>query len=676
MNFSININDIIVETVPNISVLQACENAGIAIPRFCYHEKLSVAGNCRMCLVFIAKTPKLQASCAITVSKGMSIKTNTLSIKKAREGILEFLLINHPLDCPICDQGGECDLQDQSLIYGSDKSRFKDFKKALEDKDCGPLIKTVMTRCINCTRCIRFINEIVGAPIFGSVGRGNTIEISSYIKKYIDSELSANILDLCPVGALLPKPNAYTFRSWELKTIQSIDPFDSFHSNLQINVRGYDILRILPRFCLSINEEWISDKARFAFDGFALQRLNIPMIKENNKFKAISWLNALKLSANALSLHTNNINISIGSLVDFNSLISFKKFSLCLNSFIVDNNINNIFNKDFQVFYKFNSLIKNICKSDACLLVGLNPRIDVPLLHYHLRKKYMLGNNGRDNFLLANIGSKIRLSFPCTHLGNSTQHLLSFLEGKNFFSKIFRKSKNPCFIINPEILKNLNLNILDILTKTLILNTKIISNLWHGLNFFYTKSNNFTISDLSYTNNLAFDNSSTSKLLYVLEDFNNIHKLQNYRFIIFQGNQNNKNIKYVNIILPNLSFVEKTSLFVNCEGNYQKTQAALSNINNSNNDFYIFKNLLYNLNILFFNKEYSFFIPHAKSFMNKTFNCFFSRIAFCYSFFKINNSYLISTKIDNFYKSGQYSLNYSINMSKCSKFLLNKNPFI
>ncbi len=671
MCFNIIINDTTFKTIPNISVLQACENANVIVPRFCYHSSLSVAGNCRMCLVQILKTPKLQAACAITVTKDMHIKTNTLSVKKAREGILEFLLINHPLDCPICDQGGECDLQDQSLAYGSDKSRFKDFKKAVEDKNCGPLIRTVMTRCINCTRCVRFINEIIGTPDFGSVGRGNSIEISAYIKKYVHSELSANIIDLCPVGALLPKPHAHAFRPWELKSIESIDPFDSFHSNLQMNIRGYDVLRILPRFCSNINEEWITDKARFAFDGFLLQRLNIPLLKENDKFKAISWLNAIELCSKVLNKHTNNIYMSIGSFADFNSLVYLKKFSLYLNSYIAHNSINNVFNADFQVFYKFNTLIKNIIKSDICLLVGLNPRIDVPLLHYHLRKKYMSDSR----FIVAYFGSKISLSFPCIHLGNSIQHLISFFEGKSSFSKIFRKSKYPCLIANPDMFNNINSDILNVLTKTLVLNTNIVNNFWYGLNFFFNKSNNFTISDLSYANNFSLDNNS-NKLLYALEDFDSIYNICNYKFVIYQGNQNNKNIKYVNIILPNLSFVEKTSIFVNCEGNYQKTELAIPNINNSNSDFFIFKGILKSLNMSVLNKEYSFFVPNIRFFINRTYNCFFNNFTFYCVYIKINNIYTVSTKIDNFYKSGQSCLNFSINMSKCTKSLLNKNPFI
>ncbi len=272
MFLSITINSNNFKMKSGISIIQACELVNIFIPRFCYHERLSIAGNCRMCLVEIEKMPKLQASCAVLISDNMFIRTNSPLVLKSREGVLEFLLINHPLDCPICDQGGECDLQDQSLFYGGDKNRFKEFKKAIEDKYCGPLIKTIMTRCIYCTRCIRFASEIIGIPNIGSTGRANSVEIGFYIQKLFISELSGNVIDLCPVGALTSKPYAFMYRSWELRSVESIDIFDSIHSNIRIDVKGYEIIRVLPRLNEYINDEWISDKARYAFDGLLFKR--------------------------------------------------------------------------------------------------------------------------------------------------------------------------------------------------------------------------------------------------------------------------------------------------------------------------------------------------------------------------------------------------------------------
>jgi NADH dehydrogenase (ubiquinone) Fe-S protein 1 len=287
-NISFKLNDFQYTINNKLTLIQACLKNKVDVPRFCFHEKLSIAGNCRMCLVEDLKQVKPLASCAVNVSNSMSIYTNTIKVKKARESVLEFLLANHPLDCPICDQGGECDLQDQSIVFGSDRGRFYEFKRSVEDKDCGPLIKTIMNRCIHCTRCVRFSNEIAGVNILGVTGRGSKMEIGFYIEKIMSSELSGNIIDLCPVGALTSKPFAFTSRPWELKSYNSIDVLDSFHSNIRIDIRGTKIMRILPRTNSSINEDWITDKIRFSYDGFRRQRLYDPMIKVSNNFLKIS----------------------------------------------------------------------------------------------------------------------------------------------------------------------------------------------------------------------------------------------------------------------------------------------------------------------------------------------------------------------------------------------------
>lgn len=293
MNFEITIDNNLINLNSNMSILQACESINILIPRFCYHERLSVAGNCRMCLIEINKAPKLVASCATPIMPNMVIYTNSLAVKKAREGIIEFLLVNHPLDCAICDQGGECDLQDQTMVFGSDRSRFQEYKRTNEDIDCGPLIKGIMSRCIHCTRCVRFANEVIGITDLGTSGRGNNLAINFYINKLFKSEFSGNLIDLCPVGALTAKPYTFITRPWELKSIESIDTLDSIGSNIRIDIRGYEIMRILPRLNEKINEEWISDKTRFAFDGLRRQRLYEPMLKKDNEFKVISWKESL-----------------------------------------------------------------------------------------------------------------------------------------------------------------------------------------------------------------------------------------------------------------------------------------------------------------------------------------------------------------------------------------------
>jgi len=312
MLLSLFVNDVQISVDSRLSVLQACEMAGFVIPRFCYHERLSVAGNCRMCLVEIEKAPKLTASCAVPLIPGMRIKTNSPAVRKAREGVLEFLLINHPLDCPICDQGGECDLQDQVMVYGSDRGRFREYKRAIEDKNCGPIVKTIMTRCIQCTRCIRFANEIAGVSDFGTSGRGNQIEIGTYVDKLLKSEFSGNLIDLCPVGALTSKPYAFAARSWELKSIESIDTLDAVCSNIRVDIRGYEILRVLPSTNEELNESWLNDKSRFSFDGLKRQRLCDPLLRRNGGFVQISWLEAFNIINDKLKISKPQINGLVG----------------------------------------------------------------------------------------------------------------------------------------------------------------------------------------------------------------------------------------------------------------------------------------------------------------------------------------------------------------------------
>ena len=324
---NLTIDGLDVEVAEGSSVLQACEVLGLEIPRFCFHERLLIAGNCRMCLVEIEKSPKPQASCAIPVMPGMKVFTNTPLVKKAREGVLEFPLLNHPLDCPICDQGGECDLQDQAMIYGSDRSRFMEKKRGVEDKNLGPLIKTIMTRCIHCTRCVRFATEVAGVEVLGTTARGIDTEIGTYVEKMFKSELSGNVIDLCPVGALTSKPYAFTSRPWELRVTESIDTLDSVGSNIRIDARGTEIMRIVPRLNEDINEEWISDKTRFAYDGLKRQRLTQPLIRKDGKLTPVDWLEAFTFIAKKLKTVDNqNIAGVLGGSVDVETAFALKEF--------------------------------------------------------------------------------------------------------------------------------------------------------------------------------------------------------------------------------------------------------------------------------------------------------------------------------------------------------------
>lgn len=381
-------------TVPKgYTVLQACDAAGVDIPRFCYHQKLSIAGNCRMCLVEVEKVIKPVASCAMPVNPGMKIKTSSPMVKKAREGVMEFLLLNHPLDCPICDQGGECDLQDQSMEFGSDRGRFTEMKRTVSDKNLGPLVKTVMTRCIHCTRCVRFAEEVAGVEDLGVTGRGRDSEIGTYVEKLMTSELSGNVIDLCPVGALTSKPFAFTARTWELKSTESIDLSDGMGSNVRIDSRGLEVMRVLPRLNEQVNEEWISDKARFHYDGLRYQRLNIPLIKSGTSFKNSTWKEALlKIKDQLGGIEGNEIKAIVGKLTDAETMMAAKDLLNRLGSGnLVHESLPKDFSPDIRSSYIANSSIAGLDESDLILIVGSNPRIESPVFNARIRKAYLNG---------------------------------------------------------------------------------------------------------------------------------------------------------------------------------------------------------------------------------------------------------------------------------------------
>ena len=415
----ITINNKLIDFQDGMTVMQACELADVEIPRFCYHDKLSIAGNCRMCLVEMEKSPKPIASCAMPAAEGMNIKTNTELVKKARQGVMEFLLINHPLDCPICDQGGECDLQDQALHYGFDKSRYEENKRAVKNKYMGPLVSTIMTRCIHCTRCVRFSTEIAGVDDIGLLGRGENAEITTYLEKTIESELSGNVIDLCPVGALTNKPYAFQSRPWELKKTESVDVFDGMGASIRIDSKGKNVLRVLPRLNEEINEEWINDKTRFAIDGLSKQRLDKPYIKIDNKLEATSWDTALKLVASEIKKRgAENTSAFSGKFSDIESLYSTKNFLNLLNSEFYDCRFDNTqFIPGHRSSYLFNSSIQKIDEADAILIIGSNPKWEAAVLNSRIRKAYL--NN---NCQIALIGPKINLTYNYTHLSNDISY--------------------------------------------------------------------------------------------------------------------------------------------------------------------------------------------------------------------------------------------------------------
>ena len=442
--FKLKVNDIDVEVEEGLTVLQACEKAGVEIPRFCYHEKLSIAGNCRMCLVEMEKSPKPIALCAMPAAEGMNIKTNTEFVEKARKGVMEFLLANHPLDCPVCDQGGECDLQDQSMYYGVDKSRFKENKRLVPEKNMGPLIKTQMTRCIHCTRCVRFATEVAGVPELGAIGRGEDMQITTYLEQSMQSELSANVVDLCPVGALTSKPYVFEARPWELKKTETIDVMDAVGSNIRVDTYDWEVKRVLPIINEDINEEWISDKTRYACDGLLNQRLDTPFIKYNKKFEKASWGEVYKIIKSKFENTTKEkICGFVGDLTNMETSYIFKEFfDRTLNNNNYESRTDNRFiNISKRENYIFNSSINGIEDADLIFLIGTNPRYEATILNARIRKSYL--NN---NIKILSLNENGDLTYPYESLDGQTQTLKNIFDGTHDLSKNIIVSKKPMII--------------------------------------------------------------------------------------------------------------------------------------------------------------------------------------------------------------------------------------
>ena len=570
----LKVNNQDVEVEEGLTVLQACEKAGVEIPRFCYHEKLSIAGNCRMCLVEIEKSPKPVASCAMPAAEGMNIKTNTKFVEKARKGVMEFLLANHPLDCPVCDQGGECDLQDQSMFYGVDKSRYKENKRFVPEKYMGPLIKTQMTRCIHCTRCIRFATEIAGVSELGAIGRGENMQITTYLEKSMESELSANVVDLCPVGALTSKPYVFEARPWELKKTESIDVMDGVGSNIRIDTYGWEVKRILPRINEDINEEWISDKTRYACDGLLNQRLDTPFVKYNNKFDKASWREVINLIKERIK-ETDKDKICgfTGDLVNMETLYIFKEFfNKCLNSNNIDfRNSHSYLNSEIRENYLFNSGINGIEESDFIFLVGSNPRFEATMLNARIRKAYL--KNKLKIVSLNNVGD---LTYPYECLNGKTEDIKNILEGKNSISKNIINSKKPIIILGQSILScNSGKYIFETIKSFLKKNGKINSE-WNAFNIISENASTVGSIDLGIFQTVDGSNNTLSKLennkfeIVFLLGQDSLNFKKKNEFIIYQGSHGDKGAEIADIILPGAAYTEQNGFFTNLEGKLQK----------------------------------------------------------------------------------------------------------
>jgi len=557
------------------SIIQAAELAGVTIPRYCYHDKLAIAGNCRMCLVDVERMPKLIASCAMPVQNGMVVHTDSERIKKAREGVTEMLLENHPLDCPVCDQGGECDLQEQSQRYGSDRGRFHEVvgKRAVENKAIGPLVKTSMNRCIHCTRCVRFMNDVAGAPEFGTAGRGNDMQIGTYIERNINSEMSGNIIDLCPVGALTSKPYAFRARPWELKRTETIDVLDAVGSNIRVNTRGIEVMRVLPRLNDDVNEEWISDKTRFACDGLKTQRLTTPLIRNGDKFETATWDEALSTIAAAYSKinpQNGELKAIAGALVDAESLVSLKDLVNKLGSENVTTDVKQSVNAhgfDIRSNYIFNSTIDGIEDADQILLVGTNPRFEAAVLNTRIRKVWL-----RSNLEISSVGQDFNSTFDVTNLGEDAKALESALQGS--VGEKLGQAKKPLIIVGSGVAESKDSEaIYKLVGEFASKHENFNSGEWNGVNLLHREASRVAALDLGF--NTLVEDSTKAKFIYLLGADEITNKdIPKDAFVVYQGHHGDLGASFADVILPGSAYTEKSGTYVNTEGRVQATRAA------------------------------------------------------------------------------------------------------
>ena len=571
----LKINDKDVEVDEGLTVLQACEKAGVEIPRFCYHEKLSIAGNCRMCLVEMEKSPKPIASCAMPAADGMVIKTNTPKIEKSRKGVMEFLLANHPLDCPVCDQGGECDLQDQSMFYGIDKSRFKENKRSVPDKNMGPLIKTQMTRCIHCTRCVRFATEVAGVPELGAIGRGEDMQITTYLEQSVQSELSGNVIDLCPVGALTSKPYVFEARPWELKKTETIDVMDAVGSNIRVDTYDWEVKRVLPIINEDINEEWISDKTRYACDGLLNQRLDTPYIKYNNKFEKANWDEVYKIIKSKIeNANKDRICGFVGDLTNMETSFIFKEFlERTVNTKKYDFRSQKRFiDNSKRENYLFNSSINGIEEADLIILIGTNPRFEATMVNARIRKAFV--NNNTKIFSLNDVGD---LTYDYQCLNGKTKTIKDIFENNDELSKQIIEAKKPIVIFGESFFKVKSANYLFNLSKEFLNKNNKFSDNWNPLNLLSTDAStvgNLDLGIIDKSNKILDELHNNEFEIIFLMGQDNLDFKKKDEFVIYQGSHGDKGAEIADIILPGSAFTEQSGHYTNLEGKLQKAYKA------------------------------------------------------------------------------------------------------
>jgi NADH-quinone oxidoreductase subunit G len=582
----LTVDGIEVEVPAGATVLQACEAAGKEIPRFCYHERLSIAGNCRMCLVEVSPgPPKPQASCALPAADNQVVKTDSLMVKKAREGVMEFLLINHPLDCPICDQGGECDLQDQAVAYGRGGSRYEDNKRAVTEKYMGPLIKTAMTRCIHCTRCVRFAEEVAGVEEIGAIGRGEAMQITSYLEKAVTSEMSGNVIDLCPVGALTSKPYAFEARPWELTKTESIDVMDAVGSNIRVDARGRAVLRIQPRLNEDVNEEWISDKTRFAFDGLAARRLDKPYVRQNGKLVEASWAEAFAAINTAVQAAGVDVAAIAGDLADVETMASLKDLLNALGSTRYDARQNGaVADATARASYVFNSTIAGIESADLILLVGTDPRKEAAVLNTRLRRAVRKGGAK-----VISLGPVVDLAFAVEQLGSEISTLKIIAQGAHPFVERLKAAKRPAIILGEAALARADgLAILHAARS--IADKYMLQDGWNGFNVLAQSASRVGALDIGFAAHGRVPAILASKPK-VLFNYGADDVLVEGSFHIYIGTHGDAAVKTADVILPAATYTEKSATYVSLEGRVQTTTRAVFPVGDAREDWTIIRAL-------------------------------------------------------------------------------------
>ena len=586
------VNGVEVEFEPGMTVLQVAELAGEEIPRFCYHERLSIAGNCRMCLVEVKPgPPKPQASCALPAADNQEIFTNTPMVKKAREGVMEFLLVNHPLDCPICDQGGECDLQDEAMGYGRGGSRFEENKRAVEEKFMGPLIKTAMTRCIQCTRCVRFITEVAGSPEMGLVNRGENAEITTYLQSAVTSELSGNVVDLCPVGALTSKPYAFNARPWELKKTESVDVMDALGSAIRVDARGPTVLRVLPRVNEAVNEEWISDKTRHACDGLIRQRLDRPYVRREGKLEAANWGQAFAAVAAAVkATKPERIGVIAGDLQDAESMKAALDLFRALGVPNLDCRQDGTkLGAGPRESWLFNSTLAGIEEADALMIIGANPRLEAPVLNARIRKRWLSGK-----LLVGVIGEEADLTHRYNYLGAGPNAIRQFLDHKP------PAKERPMFLVGQGALARNDgaavLNLIGQAAKSL----GVVKDGWNGFNVLHTAAARVGGLDMGFlpatggkdvAGMMAAAEAGELDVVFLLgADEIDTSKLGK-ALVVYVGTHGDAGASRADVILPGAAYTEKPGIYVNTEGRVQIAERAVFPKGDAKEDWTIFRAL-------------------------------------------------------------------------------------